>query len=725
MSTPSQSFLTDLNEEQLNAVTASFDVPLFIYAGAGSGKTRTLICRITQMISQGISPSHILAITFTRKAADEIRERLRQFVGPRAGEVVTCTFHQLCLTILRQHPFILNFSKPEFRVADPTIQQKIVKNACVQLLSRSKRLSSKQGPALRIMTAKMLNFVRRSKTLLKSSEDFEGDLRFVLKSYEDDLKKHRLIDFSDFLTFTERLLKQNPRIAYEYGRIYEHILVDEFQDTCSLNFSIIKLILGKRKNLTIVGDVRQSIYGFRGANPTNVARFFEVFPEAHRIVLSQNYRSTETILNAAQSLISHNVSDIVDFSTPLISRQSKGDLIKVITARDSLEEVELIAQEIERLVYPGSRYQYRDIVVMFRVRRISSDIEMELFRHNIPYTHKRGLGFFMRRDVREVLAYTRLALSYEDDNPDPNQLILNAVETVINVPDRGIGAQTIQELKNRAEGQSLLRFMINLKGSEFGPIVMKRIQEFTNLIRAMHKHICVVNDRLATDAALQEIVKMSKMLDEAPRDEIVSGVAETEEIEELNDALLDYMNDKKETIELLFTEAKRFHGQLLQLNNRDDLTTPISLVKFINALTLEGKGEVSKNAVALSTVHQMKGLEAPVCFLMRFNQGVLPVNDGISDESATEGYEAIQTLEEERRIAYVAMTRAKEKFFISWCLSVKGKQMEQSQFLAEIEQRCLTKKNLNEEERKEVKALMAYVDEDFEDLLPVYRSQTE
>jgi DNA helicase-2/ATP-dependent DNA helicase PcrA len=708
----SHSFLDDLNDDQLAAVTSSFDTPLFIYAGAGSGKTRTLICRITYMINQGISPETILAITFTRKAADEIRERLRQFVGPRAGDAVTCTFHQLCLTILKEHPFIMNFSKGGFRVADPAIQRKIVKKACTQLLTRPRD----RGPhVLRILTSRMLNFVRRSKTMNRTSADFEGECAFVLKFYEDELRRHRLIDFSDFLTFTERLLKEYPRVAYEYGRCHQYVLIDEFQDTCALNFSIIRLIIGRNsQRITIVGDIRQSIYGFRGANPGNVAQFFSDFPAAVRVNLSRNYRNTQTILAAAQSLIGPDT----DYATPLVSLQSRGELVKVIVARDSLEEVESICEQIERLVYPGSQFQYRDIVVMFRVRRISSDIEMELFRHNIPYTHKRGVGFFLRRDVREVIAYARLALSYEDDGGDPNQLIANAVETVINVPDRGIGQNTIKDLKERAGSTSLLRYMVKLPEGDFGKVVRGRIRKFTQLIHQMHAQLCVVNDRLGTDTALQLVIEMSGMIDDEPGDD---DHADVDGLDEVNDAILDYMNDRRETLELLIEEAKRFHRTLMQIGGEP--TTPVCLAKFINAITLEGKGEMTKNAVTLSTVHQMKGLEARVCFLMRFNEGVLPVSDAVVEESGAPGIDATPTLEEERRITYVAMTRAKERLFISMCLSCRGRAMEPSRFLGEIDGRCLTKQMLSADEKKQASALMDYADDDFYDLEPVYKSK--
>ena len=709
-----KSFLEDLNDEQRQAVLFPFDQPLFIYAGAGSGKTRTLICRITNMIYEGVDPNKILAITFTRKAAEEIRERLRQFVGPRAGEVVTSTFHQLCLKILKEHAVFLGLG--DFKVADPQFQTKVVRMACCELLKNGKdKALQASSTVLRLMTSKMVNFVRRAKTLGKKSDEFQNDLSFVLKFYEDTLKKSKRIDFSDFLYLTEKLLKENPRIAYEYGKTYEYILIDEFQDTSSLNFAIIKLIMGKRsQKITIVGDIRQSIYGFRGADPHNISQFLSDYPQAKRIVLNQNYRSTQTILNAAQSMISKDNSEDADFSIPLISRQKHGDLVKVFDARDSLEEVEMIANEIERLVHPGSKYQYRDIVVMFRMRRISADIEMELFRHNIPYTHKKGVGFFWRRDVREVLSYARLVMAFDEDGPDPNQLLANAVETVINVPNRNIGANTIKELKDRCGSQSMLTVLKNLREEDFGPQVRRKLQGFVDLIHKMNLQICFVNSHLLPDSALRMIIDMTKILEEDARDEDIRETG-VDALDELNDAMTDHISDKRETLEMLVEEARRFGSRLMHLNTQTELTSKSGLQKFINAITLESLGESTKNAVTLSTIHQMKGLESPVCFIMRFNQGVIPVNDVVCLDSGIEGFAQVQTLEEERRIAYVAITRAKERLYLSFCRAVKEKPMEPSQFLAEIENRCLAKKGLTADERQEVHALMKYVDDDIDD----------
>lgn len=724
-----KSIIDDLNVEQKAAVTASFDEPLFVYAGAGSGKTRTLICRIANMIFSGINPANILAITFTKKASEEIRERLKQFVGPRAAQVVTFTFHQLCLKILRDNPFILNFSQDNFKIADSSVQAQIIKNACKNLIGNNKKVNPN---ALRIMTSKMLNFVKRAKTLFKKSDDFQNDLRTVFQFYQDQLKEHRLIDFFDFLTFTENLLKRYPRIAYEYRKLYQYILIDEFQDTSAINFQIIKLILGSQsKRITIVGDVRQSIYGFRGANPNNIGTFLSCYPNANRVVLNQNYRSTQTILNAAQSLISNCKTDI-EFSSPLISKRPKGDLVKIIKAEDSLSEVDQICTEIEKLVYPGSTYQYRDIVIMFRVKKISSDIEMELFRRNIPYTHKRGVRFFMRRDIREVIAYSRLILSYNEDGPDPNMLISEAVETVINVPDRKIGEKVIKNIREKAqaENKSMLTIIKNLKENDVGKIVYKRLESFIELIEKMYNQIIVLNSNLSTDYALQLIIDLAGLLDENAQGEI-EGSSTVDDIEELNDALTDYINNRKETFDILIEEAKRFHKQLIQTNYckpqdnnnsqasqalSQQLTSANNLRKFINAITLESVGEMTRNAVTLSTIHQMKGLESPICFLMRFNLGVLPVNDKTETECETEGFETVQTIEEERRIAYVAMTRAKEKLFISMCLAYKGKRMEPSPFLYEIDNRCLTDKSQNAKHREEVEEMMKFLDDNFDDI---------
>ena len=706
------SFFDDLNDQQKAAVTSPFDEPLFVYAGAGSGKTRTLICRIANMIMNGIDPSNILAITFTRKSADEIRERLKQFVGPRGEEVVTSTFHQLCLNILKENPSILGFSK-DFKVADVPTQLKIIKNGSVQLL-KGKKLTSN---ALRIMTSNMTNKLRRAKTLFKEPDNYEDDkdFKFVYDFYQKQLKSHCLIDFNDFLSYTEKLLKNYPIIAYQYRKIYQNILIDEFQDTSEINFNIIRLILGPdSKRITIVGDVWQSIYGFRGANPKNVATFLKCYPNAKRVVLNQNYRSTQTIVTAAQSLIANSAND-VDFSSPIVSKRERGDLVKVIFAEDELSEVDQICSEIEKLVYPGSNYQYRDIVIMFRMRKISSEIEMELFRRNIPYSYKRGGRFFMRREIRELIAYARLLIAYDDDAPDPNQLISNAVETVINVPDRNIGDKQIQIIKEKAlvSKLSMLTILKRIKPNEVGKIVYSRFQSFLDLIKKLHNHLCVINPNLATDEALNMIIDMANLLQEDKN--VIEGSNGVDDIEELNDALNDYINDKKETYNLLLQEARRFHKQLLQLSRSEtQLSTEGNLQKFINAITLEGVSE-SKNAVTLSTIHQMKGLESPICFIMRFNQGFLPVSEKEYDNQI-EGFDSRQKLEEERRIAYVAMTRAKEKLFISLCTSYKGKSLEPSYFLSELNNTCLTNKSLTLKDKEEIKEILKFVDDDFDDI---------
>lgn len=717
-----KSILDDLNDEQRLAVTSSFDEPLFVYAGAGSGKTRTLICRIANMINNGINPENILAITFTRKAAEEIQERIKQFVGPRGAQVSTLTFHRLSLNILRNNPFILPFGrKSDFKIADTKVQSQIIQNACKQLRFTSKELAPN---ALRILTSKMLNFVRRAKTLFKTPEDYQGDLQFVFQFYQDKLKEHSLIDFYDFLTYTENLLKHYPRVAHEYRKMYRYILIDEFQDTSSINFNIIKLILGSQsKRITIVGDIRQSIYGFRGANPMNIGQFLEFYPDAHRVILNRNYRSTQTILNAAQSLIS-NCNTNVDFSAPLISTKERGDLIKIIRAEDSLSEVDQICSEIEKLVYPGSLYQYRDIVIMFRMKKISADIEMELFRRNIPYTTKRGIRFFMRREIRELISYIRLLLNFNNDESDPNMLLANAIETVINVPNRNIGEKPIKFIKEKSKTtrRSMLYIIKHLTEKDVGKVTLKKFESFTSLLSQLHNQICVVNQNLSTDSALELIIKMAKLDDEEQQMAQLEGSTDTEVIEEINDMFTEYINNRKETFEMLNSEAKRFHKQLLQMKqaqeNPSQMTSASNLKKFINSITLEDGSELNKNAVTLSTIHQMKGLESPICFLMRFNQGVLPINDKSENENDAEGLDSVQSLEEERRIAYVAMTRAKDKLYISMCSSWKGRCMEFSQFLSEINSMCLTNQSsLSAKDKEEINKLLQFDDDDFDDLL--------
>lgn len=710
------SFLSDLNEEQLQAVQMSYEEPLFVYAGAGSGKTRTLICRIANMISNGIDPEHILAISFTKKSTEEIRERLKTFIGPSGAKVSTMTFHRLCLSILKDNPFILGFGRKEFHIADTSSQFKIVKNACIQLLAKNKvKKQNMMTPNfLRIMTMKMVNFVRRAKTLMKKPDDFQDDLAFVYNYYQDQLKQHQLIDFNDFLSFAEKLLKQYPRVAYEYRKKYQYILIDEFQDTSIINFSIIKYILGDYRRITIFGDERQSIYGFRGADPSNITTFLKTFPNANKVILNKNYRSTQTILNAAQSLITHNNNNNnIDFSSSLVSKQKLGDLINIIPAEDPLSEVDKICQEIEKIVYPGSTFQYRDIVIMYRIRKISSEIEMELFRRNIPYTFKRGVGFFMKKDVRDVIAYIRLILAFNESSSEDNDIITNAVEQIINVPDRNIGIATIKELKKKCVGKNLLQVMKEQTEKDLGRVYVK-IRKFLNLLEKMHLQICVINNMMATNSAIQCIIEMTKILDENQCDD-KKGEVSIDELDEINDIFNDYMNDKRETLELLLEEAKRFHWNVLQKN---ETQTNISenLKKFINSISLELTGDTSKNAVTLSTIHQMKGLETPICFIMRFNQGVIPLTESITTESGVEGFDNTQSIEEERRIAYVALTRAKYKIYISYCKSIKNRPLEPSQFLSEISNDCLAKSSINLEDKKEIMSLMSYIDDDFDDI---------
>ena len=694
----------------------SYEEPLFVYAGAGSGKTRTLICRIANMISNGIDPEHILAISFTKKSTEEIRERLKTFIGPSGAKVSTMTFHRLCLSILKDNPFILGFGRKEFHIADTSSQFKIVKNACIQLLAKNKvKKQNMMTPNfLRIMTMKMVNFVRRAKTLMKKPDDFQDDLAFVYNYYQDQLKQHQLIDFNDFLSFAEKLLKQYPRVAYEYRKKYQYILIDEFQDTSIINFSIIKYILGDYRRITIFGDERQSIYGFRGADPSNITTFLKTFPNANKVILNKNYRSTQTILNAAQSLITHNNNNNnIDFSSSLVSKQKLGDLINIIPAEDPLSEVDKICQEIEKIVYPGSTFQYRDIVIMYRIRKISSEIEMELFRRNIPYTFKRGVGFFMKKDVRDVIAYIRLILAFNESSSEDNDIITNAVEQIINVPDRNIGIATIKELKKKCVGKNLLQVMKEQTEKDLGRVYVK-IRKFLNLLEKMHLQICVINNMMATNSAIQCIIEMTKILDENQCDD-KKGEVSIDELDEINDIFNDYMNDKRETLELLLEEAKRFHWNVLQKN---ETQTNISenLKKFINSISLELTGDTSKNAVTLSTIHQMKGLETPICFIMRFNQGVIPLTESITTESGVEGFDNTQSIEEERRIAYVALTRAKYKIYISYCKSIKNRPLEPSQFLSEISNDCLAKSSINLEDKKEIMSLMSYIDDDFDDI---------
>ena len=727
----SQRYLSDLNDEQKAAVTSPINEPLFIYAGAGSGKTRTLICRVAFMIDSGVKPENILAMTFTRKAADEIRDRIKNFIGPKAAAVTTCTFHQLCLNILRQNPFILGFSGQDttFHIADNNEQRKIIKNAAKALHAKHPDRKDISSPnQLRILANKMLSFVNKAKMIGKKSGDMSGDFFFFLKFYEDQMKKKRMIDFTDFLTYTKELFLKHQIVALHYRKQYTHILIDEFQDTSDLNFAVLKLLLHQSMSneppnrcVTIVGDPHQSIYSFRGANPNNINQFIKLFPDARRVTLSTNYRSTESIVSASQSLIRYDTNKDLDLDMKKLSAINHGGIVpKLICASDAYSEAEQICTEIERLVYPGSQYQYRDIVVMFRMKKVSAELEMELFRRNIPYTNKRGISFYMRTEVKEIMSYGRLLLAYGLDESDPNGLLASSFEMILNVPDRGIRQNVATMIKDKAAQKGInvlqcLQEVINGKSDLNIPkATVAKLKDFDNLISKLHRQVCVINKTMATNTILELILDITKIYDldsdgniaQPPPDE-----KKDDEIDDFNDAIQDIITDRAETIQLLLEEAKRFHMMLMQKSGDSQLVSESTLRKFITSISLETNTGFVKNAVTLSTIHQMKGLESPICFLLRFNQGILPMADNDSKDDSGLGDSTV-SLQEERRIAYVAMTRAKHRLFITCALSARGRTCEPSEFINEIESKYISRDiALSEQEKAEVEKAIALIDD--------------
>ena len=728
----SQRYLDNLNEEQREAVLSSLEMPLFICASAGSGKTRTLICRIAFMIDSGVDPAKILALTFTRKAADEIRERLKAFVGPKADGVVTSTFHQFCLSMIKENPFILGFSSKNkdkgFCIADNTAQRNIMKKV-VQALKhksseRKKELSTPNS--VRLFVTKMLNFVNRAKMLQKDPSLLGCDGPFILNTYNKFLKKKRLIDFNDFLTFAQELLMKHQRIALKYKEKHQYILIDEFQDTSDLNFSVLKLLIcqsmsGQPPNphVTVVGDPHQSIYGFRGANPNNIDLFRKLFPDAREIYLNKNYRTTEAIILASNNLISKD-SPYTTNAHEVEPMVRGGLLTKYIEASDAYCEADAVCTEIERLVFPSSEFTYRDITIMFRMRKASAEIEMELFRRGIPYTHKRGTSFFLRNEVREVVSYCRLFLNFDSSIEDQDKILSSSFEMIANVPDRQIRHSVVVQLIDESEARKLniIQHLNDVTSEKYIPstkpypkATLKKLKELYQLLEKMYVHICVVNRSLATDTIIELILQMTKLS---------ANERDNDEKEETNQVIDDFLEpvgdtntDRNETLALLVQEAKRFHLRLMQTQNGNSaITSEVNIRKFIDSITLESTSDYKRNAITLSTIHQMKGLESPVCFIIRFNEGVIPMqdNDGKND---TVFLEQDVSIDEERRIAYVAMTRAKTRLFISCCRSFRGREIVPSRFISEIGMHNLTKNiDLTIEEKKELEIAMEYDDSD-------------
>lgn len=608
--------LDTLNDRQLEAVQLT-EGPLLITAGAGSGKTKVLTCRIAYLLEKGVSPYAILAITFTNKAAKEMRERVEKLVGPRAESMWISTFHSFCAKLLRfeidgRFGYTRNFT-----IYDTTDQMTLIKDCLKQV-----NLDDKQFPPRSV-----LGTISSAKNALMDAYEFTGragdfyaqKVAEVYTLYEKKLKENNAMDFDDLLRLAVRLLQEHEDVREKYQNRFQYILVDEYQDTNHAQYTLTKLLSQKWRNICVVGDADQSIYAWRGADIRNIIDFTRDYPDAASIKLEQNYRSTKTILNAANAVIDNNESRP---KKVLWTENPAGNKIIHYHAQTEHDEADYVAGVIYNRHEIGNE-PYGDMAILFRTNSQSRVLEEKLMRYAIPYTMVGGTKFYDRKEIKDVIAYLRLLYNPEDSL---------SLMRVINVPKRNIGATTIEHLADYAEQNGISLFEA-LSSTDDIPAITKRartsLEEFSVMIFELLNHV----DEWDVQTLIEETIKQSgygAMLDKDAEHD-VQGESRRENVGEFLSVAKDYMDSNPQ-------------------GNLQDFLENIALVSDVDEF------EGSESKVTLMTLHAAKGLEFPVVFLVGLDEGLFPHSRTLMDSSQ---------VEEERRLAYVGITRAERQLYVT------------------------------------------------------------
>lgn len=648
--------LNGLNNPQREAVT-TVEGPVMVIAGAGSGKTKALTHRIAYMIQEGINPFSIMALTFTNKAAKEMKDRIMKLVDPHAARNVWMgTFHSIFARILRIEAQHLGFT-PDFTIYDTDDSKQLI-NAIL----KERELDTKAYPAKYI-----LHRISMAKSALYTPEDYcnnfeiqQQDVRAnkpligeIFKTYNNRLQRANAMDFDDILFYTNVLLRDFPEILYKYQQRFEYILVDEYQDTNYAQYLIIRRIAAMRENICVVGDDAQSIYGFRGANIQNILNFKNDYPEQRLIRLEQNYRSTKTIVNAANSVIDHNKDQI---KKKVWSDKEEGELITVLRATSDNEEGTLVANSI--FGYKMSRQlNNKDFAILYRTNSQSRSLEEALRKQDIRYRIYGGLSFYDRKEVKDLLAYFRVVI-----NPHDEQALLR----IINYPARGIGKTTIERLMVVADERKQAIWDLIASDEEpmpkdFNSGTVNKLRNFATMIKSFQT---LLNKQNAIELA-KHICNTVGIIKDLKEDDTPEGLSRVQNIEELLNAIMEF-SDK-------------------QVDEVTGEQNEVTLNKFMEDVALltdqDKKNDEDDDYVTLMTIHSAKGLEFPYVYIVGLEENLFP---GIQSLSTRED------LEEERRLFYVALTRAETKLVLSYAESRYRwgnlTLSEPSRFIEEIDQ---------------------------------------
>ena len=628
-----------LNAQQYEAVTTT-EGALLIIAGAGSGKTRVLTHRTAYLIEEkGINPYNIMAITFTNKAASEMRERIDNMVGFGAESIWVPTFHSTCVRILRRFADHIGFDT-SFTIYDADDQKQVMKEVCKRLEIDTKIYKEKMF--LNVISSAKDNLTDPTEFALNATGDYARQRQAqVYREYQAVLKKNNAMDFDDLIMKTVELFKADVEVLDYYQERFKYIMVDEYQDTNTAQFELIRLLAGKYGNLCVVGDDDQSIYKFRGANIRNILNFEQYFPQAKVIKLEQNYRSTQNILDAANSVIAHNVGRK---QKALWTDQAAGEKIHFKQFDTAYDEAEYVARDIEKQVRAGGSYS--DSAVLYRTNAQSRMFEERFIAENIPYKLVGGVNFYARKEIKDILAYLKTIDNAKDDL---------AVKRIINIPKRGIGATTINKVQAYADGNEM-SFYDAAKMADEIPTVGRsaaKIAPFVTFIQTMRSKA----NFLSVPELIRNIIADTGYVRELEAENTPEADARIENIDELISKAVTYEES---------TEVPTLSGFLEE----------VALVADIDEV-VEGS-----EYVVLMTLHSAKGLEFPNVYLAGLEDGLFPSYMTITSDNADE------EMEEERRLCYVGITRAMKRLTITSAKMrmVRGETMfsKVSRFVSEI-----------------------------------------
>ena len=608
-----QNVLEGLNDKQYEAVINT-EGPCLVIAGAGSGKTKVLTHKIAYLIGEkGVLPWNILAITFTNKAANEMKERIANLVGDVAKDIWMGTFHSICVRILRRFIDRIGFDS-SFIIFDTSDQRTLVKS-CIKSVGLDDKMFTDRSVLSEISNAKN-EMLEPEQYAVKANGDFRKEkIALVYELYQKRLRENNAIDFDDIINYTIKILSDNPDVLDYYSEKFKYVLVDEYQDTNKAQFTLVTMLASKNGNITVVGDNDQGIYSFRGADISNILNFERDFPGTKIIKLEQNYRCTGNILKAANAVIKNNE---VTYKKELWTENDVGNLPRVYSASNEYDEGTYIAEQIERL-RREEYYKYSDFAVLYRMNTQSRAIEDILRRENIPYKIIGGLKFYERKEIKDIISYLRLIQNTSDNL---------SLKRIINEPKRGIGKTSLDKIEEISNNTGISMYEIIEHAEQYGlNRVFLNSREFINSIEELR--------------AKKDDMKISELIKETLKK---SGYTKALENENTIEA-----ENRIENLDEFLTVAIEFEDESAE-NKLSDFLEGITLSSDIDNM------EETEDTVTLMTLHSAKGLEFPVVFLVGMEEGIFP------------GYKSIgepKELEEERRLCYVGITRAKENLFLT------------------------------------------------------------